>query len=225
MDEQTAVMTSDRVRPGPFHRRLAVAGAGGVYADGYGLGIVGIALANAGGDLSLGPLATGLVGGSALAGLFIGALATGPIADRVGRRPIFAANMAVLLLLSVLQCLVSSVALLVLCRFLIGATLGTDYVVSKAMLAEWMPQSLRGRVLAGLAVAWAAGYASAYFIGYAIEGMAPRRVALDAGHESLALFGRIALATLGAGDSGVVIKSRAGGGRSCGGAQGLRSRG
>ncbi len=173
MDEQTAVMTSDRVRPGPFHRRLAVAGAGGVYADGYGLGIVGIALANAGGDLSLGPLATGLVGGSALAGLFIGALATGPIADRVGRRPIFAANMAVLLLLSVLQCLVSSVALLVLCRFLIGATLGTDYVVSKAMLAEWMPQSLRGRVLAGLAVAWAAGYASAYFIGYAIEEMAP----------------------------------------------------
>jgi putative MFS transporter len=167
------IQSSDRVAPGGFHVRLAIAGTGGVYADGYGLGIVGIALANTGTDLTLGPLATGLAGGAALAGLFVGALATGPCADRYGRRPVFASNMILLLMLSLLQCAVGSPTTLILMRFLIGATLGSDYVVSKAMLAEWMPVRVRGRVLAGLAVAWAAGYASAYFVGFALQSIGP----------------------------------------------------
>jgi putative MFS transporter len=162
--------TSELVTPTAFHLRLAVAGTGGVFADGYGLGIVGIALANASGQWNLTPLVTGLAGGAALAGLFLGALLTGPCADRFGRRPVFASNMLILLVLSLLQACVASAPALVAARFLIGATLGTDYVVSKAMLAEWMPLRIRGRVLAGLAVAWAAGYASAYFVGYALEG-------------------------------------------------------
>jgi putative MFS transporter len=116
---------------------------------------------------------TGLAGGAALAGLFLGALLTGPVADRWGRRPVFASNMWVLLALSLLQAGVATASSFVLLRFLLGATLGTDYVVSKAMLAEWMPRAWRGRVLAGLAVAWAAGYASAYFIGYALEDLGP----------------------------------------------------
>lgn len=173
MNESRSIQRSDQVAPGGFHVRLAVAGMGGVYADGYGLGIVGIALANTGTDLSLGPVATGLVGGAALAGLFVGALATGPCADHYGRRPVFAVNMALLLALSLVQCAVQSAATLILVRFLIGATLGSDYVVSKAMLAEWMPLRVRGRVLAGLAVAWAAGYASAYFVGFALQAIGP----------------------------------------------------
>jgi putative MFS transporter len=164
------MVTCDRVAPSAFHRRLAVAGTGGVFADGYGLGIIGIALANAGGDLPIRPLDSGLIGGAALAGLFIGALLTGPLADRMGRRPIFAANLWILLLLSLLQSLSDSVAALITARFLIGAVLGSDYVVSKAVLAEWMPDTVRGRVLAGLAVAWAAGYATAYCVGYGLQG-------------------------------------------------------
>ncbi len=173
MNDSQPIQSSDRVAPGGFHVRLAIAGTGGVYADGYGLGIVGIALANAGADLALGPLATGLAGGAALAGLFVGALATGPCADQFGRRPVFAVNMILLLALSLLQCAVGSATTLILMRFLIGATLGSDYVVSKAMLAEWMPVRVRGRVLAGLAVAWAAGYASAYFVGFALQSIGP----------------------------------------------------
>ena len=103
MHQSGVVLSSDEVRPGPFHRRLAVAGTGGVFADGYGLGIVGIALAHADGEWTLSPVVTGLAGGAALAGLFLGALLTGPFADRFGRRPVFAANMWVLLALSLLQ--------------------------------------------------------------------------------------------------------------------------
>ena len=44
------------MRFGAFHRRVAVASMGGVFSDGYGLGIIGVALAGADSDLQLTPL-------------------------------------------------------------------------------------------------------------------------------------------------------------------------
>ena len=73
-----------------FHVRVAVASSGGVFSDGYGLGIIGISLTRAAPQLALSPVWMGLLGGASLFGLFAGALLTGPTADRFGRRPIFA---------------------------------------------------------------------------------------------------------------------------------------
>jgi putative MFS transporter len=53
----------------PFHLWVAVASFGGVFSDGFGLGIIGIALAGAGPHLQLTPLWLGLLGGASLAGL------------------------------------------------------------------------------------------------------------------------------------------------------------
>src|SRR5450432_1526015 len=91
-----------------FHLRVAVASCGGVFSDGYGLGIIGISLSRAPPHLGLGPGWMGLLGGASLFGLFAGALLTGPAADRFGRRPFFAYNMAVLGALSLLQYIVHS---------------------------------------------------------------------------------------------------------------------
>jgi MFS transporter, putative metabolite transport protein len=71
----------------PFHLRVAVAACGGVFSDGYGLGIIGISLSRAPAQLGLNPVWLGLLGGASLFGLFAGALLTGPAADRFGRRP------------------------------------------------------------------------------------------------------------------------------------------
>src|SRR5882724_633343 len=84
----------------PFHAAVAAASSGGVFSDGYGLGIIGISLSLAAPQLVLSPVWMGLLGGAALFGLFAGALVTGPTADRFGRRPFFAYNMAVLAILS-----------------------------------------------------------------------------------------------------------------------------
>jgi putative MFS transporter len=105
--------------------------------------------------------------------LFAGALLTGPAADRFGRRPIFAYNMAVLGALSLLQWLADSPAQLLPLRLAIGFLLGTDYVVSKALLSEFTPRDTRGRILGMLAVAWAGGYACAYFVGFALGDSGP----------------------------------------------------
>src|ERR1700733_12346460 len=126
-----------------FHLRVALACCGGVFSDGYGLGIIGISLSHAPPRLGLGPVWMGLLGGASLFGLFAGALLTGPAADRFGRRPIFAYNMVVLGALSLLQGFIHSAAELLSLRLAIGFLLGTDYVVSKALLTEFIPRRLR----------------------------------------------------------------------------------
>jgi putative MFS transporter len=152
-----------------FHLRVAAGASGGDFCEGFGLGIIGISLGRAAPQLGLTPLWMGVLGGASLASLFAGALLSGPTADRFGRRPIFGYNMAVLGALSVLQFFVhSSVQLLVL-RLAIGFVLGTDYAVNKAMLIEFTPRRVRGRILGLLSVAWATGYASAYFVGFALD--------------------------------------------------------
>src|SRR5580698_10585154 len=157
----------------PFHLRVAVAACCGVFSDGYGLGIIGISLSHAPARLGLSPVWMGLLGGASLFGLFAGALLTGPAADRFGRRPIFAYNMAILGALSLLQGLADSGAALLVLRLAIGFLLGTDYVVSKALLTEFTPRRFRGRIVGSLSVAWAGGYAFAYFVGFALSDIGP----------------------------------------------------
>jgi MFS transporter, putative metabolite transport protein len=95
-----------------FHLRVAIASSGGVFSDGYGLGIIGISLSRAATHLALSPVWMGLLGGASLFGLFAGALLTGPAADRLGRRPIFAYNMAILAALSLSRMIAWRTALL-----------------------------------------------------------------------------------------------------------------
>ncbi len=156
-----------------FHLRMALASSGGEFSDGFGLGIIGISLAGAATQLGLTPVWIGLLGGASLAGLFAGALLTGPVADRIGRRPFFAYNMAVLGVLCILQAFISSRTQLLTLRLAIGFLVGTDYVVNKALLTEFSPGRIRGRILGSLAIAWAAGYACAYFVGFALAGVDP----------------------------------------------------
>jgi len=155
----------------PFHLRVAIASTGGVFADGFGLGIIGIALSFAAPQLGLDAVWVGLLGGASLAGLFAGSLLTGFAADRIGRRRIYASNMAVAALLSLLQFFAGSGVQLLLLRLAIGFLLGSDYVVCKPLLIEFIPRRLRGVVLGQLSIAWAGGYACAYAIGFALSDM------------------------------------------------------
>ena len=155
------------------HVRAVVGSIGGYVSDGYILGVVGVSIATATVPLHLTPLWLGALGGASLAGLLLGALLVGPFADRFGRRFIYAHNMAAFASIAALQFFVASAAQLLALRLLLGLLLGTDYVVCKALLSEWMPRRLRGRTLSVLAIAWAGGYFLAYAAGYALQNTGP----------------------------------------------------
>jgi putative MFS transporter len=156
-----------------FHILLAFSCIGGVFSDGYELGLVGISLETAAPALGLSALWLGLIGAASLAGLFFGALVTGPIADRFGRRLIFRYNMLLIAALSLAQFFVSEAWELLALRLGLGFLLGTDYVVSKALLMEFSSRQIRGKMLGLLAVAWAAGYATAYLVGLMLSSTGP----------------------------------------------------
>jgi MFS family permease len=168
---------------GRVHWKLAIGATTGYLSDGYTLGVVGIALAGAQSQLVLSPGWLGALGGGSLAGLLVGALFCGPAADRFGRRPIFAYNMIAFVLLSLLQLWVGSAAELLAIRFFLGVVLGTDYVVVKALLAEFMPRLNRGRALSLMGVAWAVGYALAYVAGLWYAKFPPGRLAIGPGKQ------------------------------------------
>jgi putative MFS transporter len=139
---------------------------GGYFSDGFALGIIGVAIAVATVQLRLTPVWNGLLGGGSLAGLFFGALLTGPAADRFGRRKIFLIATALSVAVSLAQGLVTSAAQLLVLRLILGFFLGADYVVSQAMLTEFSLRRLRGRMLGSLQMAWVLGFVCAYFVGY-----------------------------------------------------------
>ncbi len=174
-----------------FHIRTVVSGTGGQFSDGFVLGIIGIAVSMAAGPLQLNALWMGLLGAASLAGLFLGSLFAGPLADRYGRRTIFAWDMLLFALISASQFFVSSPEQLLALRLLLGLVLGFDYVVSKSLVTEFAPRRYRGRLLSVLAAAWAAGYVAAYLVGFAIRDIGP-----DAWRLMLALSGLPALLIL-----------------------------
>jgi putative MFS transporter len=156
-----------------FHYRLGIAGCGGQFADGFELGIIGIAVAIAAGPLQLSALQTGLLGAAALCGLFVGALATGVVADRIGRQTIFRYDMILAVIISGSQYFATEAWHLLVLRLMLGFVLGADYVVSKSLVTELSPMKYRGRLLSLMAIAWAAGYTAAYLAGFLIRDMGP----------------------------------------------------
>jgi putative MFS transporter len=151
-----------------FHRKLAVACSGGPLLDGYLLSIIGIALSGIGTDLGIGGTETAMVGVAALVGMFFGGLVIGPVTDRVGRRVMYVIDLAVLLTASVACAFVTSAWQLVVLRLIVGFAIGADYPIATSLLTEWVPKQQRARMMGVLIIAWYAGAAGAYFVGYVL---------------------------------------------------------
>lgn len=174
-----------------FHIRTVFSGTGGQFSDGFVLGIIGIAVSMAAGPLQLTAIWMGLLGAASLAGLFLGSLIAGPLADKFGRRTIFAWDMLLFAGISASQFFVTTPEQLLVLRLLLGLVLGFDYVVSKSLVTEFAPRRYRGRLLSVLAAAWAAGYVAAYLVGFTVRDIGP-----DAWRIMLALSGVPALLIL-----------------------------
>ena len=85
-------------------------------------------------------------------GLVVGSLATGFFADRYGRRFTYQFNLALFGLASIAAAFAPTMAVLILIRFFIGIGLGAEIVIGYGTLTEFVPPSVRGKWLGGMAV-------------------------------------------------------------------------
>jgi len=169
----TGPVLLDDVPLSKFHLRVTAYTTGGMFCDGYILGMIGIALAVWAPQRGLSAATEGLIGASALVGIFLGSLVFGPITDRIGRQTMYLADLALFVVGSVLQFFVEQPWQLVLLRLVMGIAIGADYAIGAALLSEFLPRRHRGPLLASLNAVWTVGFVVAFLVGYLMRGLGP----------------------------------------------------
>jgi MFS transporter, putative metabolite transport protein len=149
----------------PFHKKLALYSSGGPFLDGYVLSIIGVAMVQITPRLDLSDSAQGLIGASALIGIFLGAFVGGFLTDKFGRQILYTIDLIAIIVCSVAQFWADDPVWLFVLRLLIGMAVGADYPIATSLLAEFTPRRYRGPLLGGLVVMWFVGAAAAYIVG------------------------------------------------------------
>ncbi len=89
------------------------------------------------------PLLLGLAAAGTQGGAIVGALLGGWLSDKIGRRVMFLATMALFIVLALAQAFVTSVGWLVVVRFVLGVPLGSDISNGYTYIMDSMPKGKR----------------------------------------------------------------------------------
>jgi len=154
-------------------RGLLLYANAGLFCDGYILSSVGLALVAMQPHFKLDATAAGWVAAATLLGILIGAPIFGHLTDRLGRRILMIADLAVFVVACVAQAFVHDVWQLVGLRLILGVAIGADYPIAAALIGESVPAAWRGAALNGMQVAWFVGAAVAYGAGYGLQHLGP----------------------------------------------------
>ena len=121
----------------------------GKFFEGMIVFMGGIALPLLTAEFGLGDVAKGAMTSATLAGILVGALVLGGLADRLGRKPVFIGEMVLLLVALIGASTSPGIGVLVVWLFVIGLALGADYPTAHLVISESIPASIRGRLVLG----------------------------------------------------------------------------
>ncbi len=142
----------DRVPLGKFHTRLLAVVGAGLFLDGFELYLTAGVL----GDMTKSGWSSMALNANFISftffGMVIGAWMAGALGDRFGRRFTYQFNLLVFGIASLAAFFAPSMQWLIALRFIMGIGLGSEVVVGYAMLTEFVPAAVRGRMVGWLAV-------------------------------------------------------------------------
>ena len=160
---------TERLDALPFtgeHRKLLVGSGVGWALDAMDVGLISFVLAQlavvwgaSSGQLSW-------VASAGFLGMAVGAGLGGLLADRIGRRQVFAVTLLVYGLATGLSALSWSIGALIALRVVVGLGLGAELPVASTLVSEFAPPRIRGRVIVLLEAFWAVGWTLAALIGF-----------------------------------------------------------
>ena len=160
---------SERLDALPFTRRhgRVLTGSGiGWALDAMDVGLISFIIAALTQQWGIDKGESGLIASVGFLGMAIGASLGGLLADRFGRRQVFALTLLVYGVATGASALVGGVALLLVLRFFVGLGLGAELPVASTYVSEFAPARIRGRIIVILEAFWAVGWTASAVIGY-----------------------------------------------------------
>ncbi len=138
----------DRLPVGSFHRKMLFFIGVGLFLDSVdlslGAGVLGALLRSGWSTMEMN---ASFVSATFL-GMLVGAISSGVLSDRYGRRFAFQINLLIFGLASIAAAVAPDMVWLILCRFVMGVGMGAEVVVGYSTMSEMMPTKSRGRWVA-----------------------------------------------------------------------------
>ena len=150
------------------HRRLLLGSGVGWALDAMDVGLVSFILAQLAVTWSATPGELSWIASAGFVGMAIGASLGGLLADRIGRRAVFALTLLIYGVATGASALAWSVGSLIVLRFIVGLGLGAELPVASTLVSEFAPPRIRGRIIVLLEAFWAVGWTIAAVIGYVV---------------------------------------------------------
>lgn len=160
---------AERLDALPFTRRhfRVLSGSGVGWAlDAMDVGLISFVIAALAQQWDLSKAETGWIASVGFIGMAIGATLGGLLADRLGRRQVFAITLLIYGVATGASALVGGLAMLLVLRFFVGLGLGAELPVASTYVSEFAPRRIRGRLIVILEAFWAVGWTAAALIGY-----------------------------------------------------------
>jgi putative MFS transporter len=158
----------DRLPLSSFHYRIFGLVGAGMFFDGYDLYVAGGVLASTIQTKFSTPQEVPLFLSLTFVGMTLGALITGFVGDRMGRRFTYQINLLIFGLASLAAAFAPNMTVLIACRFVQGLGLGAEIVVGYSTMTEFVPPRTRGRWLSMMAFIVVAGFPMTSLLGYLI---------------------------------------------------------
>jgi len=137
--------------------RIFIIGGLGYMFDAWDVTLNGFLTPLLGTAFHLSTAQKGLIATANLIGLAAGAIAWGTVADRLGRKRAFGLTLLIFALFSALGALSPNFGVFLVLRFVAGIGLGGCIPVDYALVSEFSPRALRGRVLTAMDGWWPVG--------------------------------------------------------------------
>lgn len=150
------------------HLRLLTGSGVGWALDAMDVGLISFIIAALTQQWDLSKSEAGLIASLGFVGMAVGATLGGLLADRFGRRQVFALTLLVYGVATGASALVGGVAALLVLRFFVGLGLGAELPVASTYVSEFAPARIRGRLIVILEAFWAVGWTASALIGFLV---------------------------------------------------------